>query len=85
MAFLQFQAHCEEGHLFRDKQSGFRPPRGTELTILTTRERFLTIWEAGRPSALVLLDLSAALNTVDHAILMEILDDVFGVKGKAWD
>ena len=39
----------------------------------------------GRVTALTLPDLSAALDTIDHTILLRRLGDCFGVSGKALD
>ena len=39
--------------------------------------------DAGRVTALTLLDLSGVSDTIDHTILLSRLDDWFGVTGKA--
>jgi len=50
-------------------QSGFRPRRSTETVALRVLSDILEAVDSGDVAALVLLDLSAAFDTVDHAIV----------------
>ena len=82
VVFDQLQHHMEIDNLFHDTQSGFRPGRGTEVCALAMRERLLMIKDAGGSAALVLLDLSAAFDTIDRDILTNRMEFLFGIKGK---
>ena len=52
--------------------------------MVTTAEIMNNI-DSGKVSVLVLLDLNAAFDTVDHNTLLEVLGRRFGVKGTALD
>ena len=43
----------------------------------------ISVVNQGHVGALMLLDLSATFNTVDHSILMDVLKRRFGVEGNA--
>ena len=81
VVFRQLQNHFEGGNLFHDTQSWFRPGIGIEISVLAMRERLLTIRDAGGSAALILLDLSAAFDTVDYDILLDRLKNLFGLNG----
>jgi len=55
----------------------------TETAVLHVLSEILTAADPGDFSALVLLDPSAAFNTVDHEILLKRLDIFYGVTGCA--
>ena len=55
----------------------------TETTVLKIHTDILASLDAGKVTALTLLDLSAAFDTTDHTILPRRFDDWFGVTDKA--
>ena len=54
-------------------QSGFRPGHSTETAILLVLSKIIQAVDSGDFAALVLLDLSAAFDTVDHEKLLQRL------------
>ena len=60
-------------------QSGFRAGHSTEIAVLRVLSDLLEYVDGGEVAVLVLLDLSAAFDTVDHAILCRRLQMSFGV------
>ncbi|KAF7250584.1 CDC42 small effector protein 2-A [Varanus komodoensis] len=63
-------------------QSGFRPGYGTESALVTLYDDLCRERDRGSASLLVLLDLSAAFDTIDHGILLDRLRGL-GVGGTA--
>jgi hypothetical protein len=64
-------------------QSGFRQGHSTETAILRVLSDILQAVDRGDLAALVLLDLSAAFDTVDHEILLRRLAISYGITGSA--
>ena len=64
-------------------QSGFRPHHSTEAALLNVLNDLLLSSDKGFISLLVLRDLSAAFDTIDHLILIDRLENLVGLSGQA--
>ncbi len=65
--------------LFEKIQSGFHSYHSTETALLKVTDDIRVNSDAGRCTVPVLLDLSAAFDTIDHNILIDPLENWEGV------
>ena len=86
---LQLNDHILRHHLDETFQSAYKAFHGTESALVRVHNDILTALTAidnNNTVILLLLDLSAAFDTVDHSILLSRLSSRFGIKGTvlAW-
>ena len=69
--------------LHEPMQSAYRACHSTETALVRVQNDILRTLDQGGAAILVLLDLSAAFDTIDHSILLSRMESVLGVKGSA--
>ena len=79
----QLLNHCENHDLLPDFQSAYHEHYTKETSLIKISNDILWLMERQHVTAIAILDLSAAFNTVDHEILLQILEQDFGFCGKA--
>ena len=81
----RLNSHINSSHTSNNYQSAYRKFHSTETALLKIYNDIISSMDDGRVTALTLLDLSAAFDTIDHTILLRRLGNWFGVSGKALD
>jgi hypothetical protein len=74
--------HLNVNHLWDPNQSAYRPHHSCETVILSVLNDIYTAMDQNEVSIAVLLDMSAAFDTVDHNILLMKLENL-GIRGDA--
>ena len=74
-------SHIDSFSVFTPFQSAYRKFHSTETALLRIENDILLAMDKQQVTALVLLDLSAAFDTVDHDILLHRLQCWFGISG----
>ena len=69
--------------LHEEMQSAYRKFHSTEMAVLRVHNDIMLAVDRGSTVVLVLLDLSAAFDTIDHDILLQRLHESIGVTGTA--
>ena len=80
---LQVSTHCDQYGLQPNYQSTYRAHHSCEMAILDLSNDILWAMEKQSITSLVAIDLSATFDTVDHDILLDILNNKFGIEDKA--
>ncbi len=81
VVFNQLNNYLNSNGYLDNFQSGFRAHHNTETALIKIINDIHFNSDSGKISVLVLLDLSAAFDTVDHNILLETLKNWVGLSG----
>ena len=77
--------HMTENDLMDPLQSAYRKGHSTETALLRVHNDIVSAVDKGHGVCLILLDLSAAFDTVDHTILLTFLEQHIGLEGPPLD
>ncbi len=83
VVFNQLNNYLNSNGFLDNFQSGFRVHHSTETALIKIINDIRFNSDSGKISVLVLLDLSAVFDTVDHSILLERLENWVGLSGMA--
>ena len=75
--------HLINNSIFDPLQSAYRDKHYTETALIKVENDTQSALDAGSTAILLMLDLSAACDTIDHDILMLRLCNVYGITGNA--
>ena len=81
---MQLERYLLENNLYSQKQSGSRRHHSTETVLIRIFNDVCCALDDGRNAVLVLLDLSSVFDTVDHEILLELMQTSFTGKVLKW-
>lgn len=81
--YSQLSSYLADCNMLDKFQSGFRAFHSTETALLKVTNDILCSLDSGDGVILILLDLSAAFDTIDHTMLLHRLERVVGIQGVA--
>ena len=80
---VRLSKHMTVNDLHSKEEYGYKEGHSTELLLMNVVNDLLLACDEKKPTILLLLDLSAAFDTVDQEKLLSILDIELGIKGNA--
>ena len=83
VACSRLLTHCIDNNIHEPLQSAYRQGHSTETALLKVHNDILMAMDEQKVVCLILLDLTAAFDTVNHQILLHRLEHRVGVTDKA--
>lgn len=83
VVYAQLKSFLDEHNTLEIFQSGFKTLHSTESALLRVFNDILLVNDSGDHAILILLDLTAAFDTIDHSILVSRLQQLVGIYGSA--
>ena len=80
--FIQIIDYLEENHLLHPSHHGFRSKHSTASALIQMFDTWIEAFEKNEVSAVIMLDMSAAFDVVDHDILINKMA-LYGFEGDA--
>ena len=81
----QIRSHLERNDLSNQYQSAYKKIHSSETALLKVENDIILNMDEGRVTALTLLDLSAAFDTLDHSSITNLLSTLYGIDVIALD
>ncbi len=81
----QITSHLKQHNMYDPMQSAYRQFHSTETALLKVHNDILLALDNSQCVILVMLDLTAAFDTIDHEVLLARLRDRYGIKGQILD
>jgi hypothetical protein len=75
--------HLQKNCLHEKYQSAYRRFHSTETALLKVQSDILETLDKGATTVLIMLDLSAAFDTIDHKVLLQRFERMYGITGCA--
>ena len=83
VALPQINEHLNKNNLLEPFQSGYKALHSTETALLRVKNDIMQALDRQHATFLVLLDLSAAFDTIDYPILLRRLSQSYNITGHA--
>ena len=81
----QTDRHLSQNNLHEPLQSAYTPNHSTETAVVKVSNDILRALDCRQGVYLVLLDLSAAFDTIDHKVFLRRLQEDYGIEGGVTD